>query len=52
MYRQAAAILLVRNFKELLKKLGLPEHLSPNAMLPVLSALYDRESLLEEMKKL
>ena len=36
----------------LLKKLGLPEHLSPNAMLPVLSALYDRESLLEEMKKL
>lgn len=36
----------------LLKKLGLPEHLSPNAMLPVLSALCDRESLLEEMKKL
>lgn len=36
----------------LLKKLGLPEYLSPNAMLPVLSALYDRESLLEEMKKL
>lgn len=36
----------------LLKKLGLPAHLSPNAMLPVLSALYDRESLLEEMKKL
>ena len=36
----------------LLKKLGLPEHLSPNAMLPVLSALYDRESLLEEIKKL
>ena len=36
----------------LLKKLGLPAHLSPNAMLPVLSALYDRESLLEEMNKL
>ena len=36
----------------LLKKLGLPAHLSPNAMMPVLSALYDRESLLEEMKKL
>lgn len=36
----------------LLKKLGLLEHLSPNAMLPVLSALCDRESLLEEMKKL
>lgn len=36
----------------LLKKLGLPAHLSPNAMLPVLSALCDRESLLEEMKKL
>ncbi|MBR5533799.1 MAG: DUF4093 domain-containing protein [Ruminiclostridium sp.] len=36
----------------LLKKLDLPEHLSPNAMLPVLSALYDRESLLEEMRNL
>ncbi|MDO4517534.1 MAG: DUF4093 domain-containing protein [Bacillota bacterium] len=33
-----------------LKKLDLPQHLTPNAMLPVLSALYDRESLLEEMK--
>ncbi len=36
----------------LLKKLDLPQHLTPNAMLPVLSALYDRESLLEEMKNL
>lgn len=36
----------------LLKKLGLPAYLSPNAMLPVLSSLYDRESLLEEMKKM
>lgn len=38
--------------QKLLKKLGLPAHLSPNAMLPVLSALYDRESLWEEIKKL
>ena len=36
----------------LLKKLDLPEHLTPNAMLPVLSALFDRESLLEEMQNL
>lgn len=36
----------------LLKKLDLPQHLTPNAMLPVLSALYDRESLLEEIKNL
>ena len=36
----------------LLKKLELPEHLTPNAMLPVLSALFDRESLLEEMRNL
>ena len=36
----------------LLKKLELPQHLTPNAMLPVLSALYDRERLLEEMKNL
>ena len=35
-----------------LRKLGLPAHLSPNAMLPVLSALYDRQTLLEEMRKL
>ena len=36
----------------LLKKLDLPEHLTLNAMLPVLSALFDRESLLEEMRNL
>lgn len=36
----------------LLKKLDLPEHLTPNAMLPVLSALFDRESLLKEMRNL
>ena len=36
--------------KQLLKALDLPEHLSANAMLPVLSALYDRESLLEKMR--
>ena len=36
--------------QRLLKSLNLPEHLSPNAMLPVLSALYDRESLLEKMR--
>lgn len=33
--------------KKLLQALGLPEHLSPNAMLPVLSALCDREGLEE-----
>lgn len=38
--------------KKLLNKLGLPQHLSPNAMLPVLSALYDRESLLTELEML
>lgn len=38
--------------QRLLKKLDLPLHLSPNAMLPILSALYDRQTLLEEMKKL
>ena len=38
--------------QRLLKSLDLPEHLSPNAMLPVLSALYDRESLLEKMRRL
>ena len=32
--------------KKLLAALDLPEHLSPNAMLPVLSALYDRAELL------
>ena len=35
----------------LLKRLGLPEHLSPNAMLPVLSALYTREDLLNALEK-
>ena len=35
----------------LLRTLGLPEHLSPNAMLPVLSALYDREELLRAMQE-
>lgn len=38
--------------QRLLKKLGLPEHLSTNALLPVLSALYDREALLETLKAL
>lgn len=38
--------------KRLLKKLDLPAHLTPNAMLPILSALYDRQTLLEEMEKL
>ena len=37
--------------RKLLKKLGLPEHLSPNAMLPVLSALYSREDLLNALEK-
>ena len=32
--------------KALLKKLDLPEHLSPNALLDVLNALYDRECFL------
>ena len=38
--------------EQLLKKLDLPAHLTPNAMLPILSALYDRQTLLEEMEKL
>ena len=38
--------------KKLLAALGLPEHLSPNAMLPVLSALYSREDLLNTLQKL
>ena len=33
---------------ELLKRLDLPEHMSPNALLPVLNALYDRDAFLEE----
>lgn len=36
----------------LLRALDLPVHLSPNAMLPVLSALYDRQTLREVVKKL
>ena len=35
----------------LLQALDLPANLSPNAMLPVLSALYDRQALLETIKK-
>lgn len=38
--------------QRLLKKLDLPAHLTPNAMLPILSALYDRQALLDEMEKL
>ena len=38
--------------KKLLAALGLPEHLSPNALLPVLSALYSREDLLNTLQKL
>lgn len=38
------------NRKGLLRRLGLPEHLSPNAMLPVLSALYTREELLNALE--
>ena len=37
-----------RRRQELLKHLKLPEHMSANALLPVLNALYDRESFLEE----
>lgn len=32
----------------LLRRLDLPEHMSPNALLPVLNALYRREEFLEE----
>ena len=35
----------------LLKKLELPEHLSPNALLPVLNALYTREDFLQEVER-
>ena len=38
--------------QKLLLALGLPEHLSPNAMLLVLSALYSREDLLNTMQNL
>lgn len=33
----------------LLKQLDLPEHMTPNALLPVLNALYDRASFLGEV---
>lgn len=32
----------------LLKRLDLPEHMTPNALLPVLNALYDRDTFLKE----
>ena len=35
----------------LLKKLDLPEHLSPNALLPVLNALYTRDAFLQEVEE-
>ena len=38
--------------KRLLAALDLPEHLSPNAMLPVLAALYDRDALFKVLEKL
>ena len=38
--------------EKLLAALDLPSHLSPNALLPVLSALYDRESLLNVLENL
>ena len=37
-----------RRRQALLEHLKLPEHMSANALLPVLNALYDRESFLEE----
>lgn len=36
----------------LLKELSLPEHLSPNALLPVLGALWSREELEEKLDQL
>lgn len=41
--------------QRLLKELDLPEHLTPNALLPVLNALYEREAFLNlaaQLKKL
>lgn len=35
----------------LLKRLELPEHLSPNALLPVLNALFGRETFLKEAEQ-
>lgn len=37
-----------RRRSALLRHLDLPEHMSTNALLPVLNALYDREAFLEE----
>lgn len=37
--------------KALLKKLDLPEYLSPNALLDVLNALYDRDGFLEAVSR-
>ena len=37
-----------RRRADLLHRLDLPEHMSPNALLPVLNALYDREAFLKE----
>ena len=37
-----------RRRADLLRRLDLPEHMSPNALLPVLNALYDREAFLKE----
>ena len=38
--------------KKLLQKLQLPEHMSSNAMLQALNLLYDRDTLIEEMKEI
>ena len=38
--------------KQLLRKLQLPEHMSANAMLQALNLLYDRDTLIEEMKEI
>ena len=37
--------------QQLLKNLELPEHLSPNALLPVLNALYTRDAFLQEVEE-
>ena len=37
-----------RRRADLLRRLDLPGHMSPNALLPVLNALYDREAFLKE----
>lgn len=38
--------------KKLLQKLQLPEHMSANAMLQALNLLYDRDTLIEELKEI